>query len=396
MRVLISAYACEPGKGSEPEVGFRTVLAVAEQHEVWVLTRQNNSAALTKALEDHPDGSRVTVVGFDLGERALRLKRRTRRLGTLWYYDRWQKAIEDVAVGLDREHGFDVVHHLTFAAHWGRIGVSRVEKPLVVGPLGGAARTPLPLLPLLGIAGIPGEIGRRMLRPLVARATGARRAQCAADVILAQNPAAATAIGIPDRTEIVPNGLIGATTPASGHLERSAEERFVFAGRLIAWKGPLLAIRALAAYPSQSASLEIYGDGPQRRGLERERDRLGLEGRVSLAGPVPRDRLIERIATSTALVHPALHDDSPLTVAEALSGGTPVVCLDLAGPPVIGGYWPAELSRAVPATTPRAIVAGLARAMSEVVGAAGSPDPSPAARFYRRILDAYERALGPG
>ena len=52
MKILISAYACEPNKGSEPEVGFRVVLAAARDHEVWVLTRKNNIEPLQRALTE--------------------------------------------------------------------------------------------------------------------------------------------------------------------------------------------------------------------------------------------------------------------------------------------------------------------------------------------------------
>jgi glycosyltransferase involved in cell wall biosynthesis len=35
------------------------------------------------------------------------------------------------------------------------------------------------------------------------------------------------------------------------------------------------------------------------------------------------------------LLFPSLHDESPLTVAEALALGLPVLCLDHGGPPVV-------------------------------------------------------------
>ena len=38
LRVLISAYACEPDKGSEPEVGWKWALHLARFHDVCVLT----------------------------------------------------------------------------------------------------------------------------------------------------------------------------------------------------------------------------------------------------------------------------------------------------------------------------------------------------------------------
>ena len=42
MKVLLSALACEPGKGSELEVGFQTMLAAASKHDVWVSDQHRN------------------------------------------------------------------------------------------------------------------------------------------------------------------------------------------------------------------------------------------------------------------------------------------------------------------------------------------------------------------
>lgn len=391
MKVLLSAYACEPGKGSEPEVGFQTMLAAAEQHSVWVLTRKNNVDSLSEFLSGHPLHSRITIVGFDLGDRVLKLKKLTRRIGTVWYYDRWQAAIEEVATELDREHDFDVVHHVTLAAYWGRLGVSCLEKPVVVGPVGGAANSPVTLLPVLGFLGMLGEMSRRIIRPIIASITGARNAQTRAAAIIAQNHEAARAIGAPRRTVVMPNGLIGATAANGTSPPSSREERFLFAGRLVGWKGAILAIRALGYYPSSTATLDIYGSGSQKRRLQREAKRLQLTDRVTFHGAVLRSTLLRRLSTSSALIHPALHEDAGLIVAEALGLGTPVVCLDRAGPPVIASYWPPSLSRPVRPSTPSRTAMRLAQALTELDGAAKPPDGSPAQRFIDEILAIYER-----
>ena len=46
MKALISAYACEPGRGSEPGVGWNVVRELSARHELWVLTRANHAAAI--------------------------------------------------------------------------------------------------------------------------------------------------------------------------------------------------------------------------------------------------------------------------------------------------------------------------------------------------------------
>ena len=54
LRVLVSAYACEPAKGSEPGVGWRIAREMARYHEVWVLTRTNNRPSIAAALDRDP------------------------------------------------------------------------------------------------------------------------------------------------------------------------------------------------------------------------------------------------------------------------------------------------------------------------------------------------------
>ena len=49
-KILVSAYACEPGKGSEPGVGWNWVNGYAERgYEVHVITRANNKMAIEES-----------------------------------------------------------------------------------------------------------------------------------------------------------------------------------------------------------------------------------------------------------------------------------------------------------------------------------------------------------
>ena len=54
MKVLVSAYACEPGKGSEPGVGWQWVRQIARFHDTWVITRANNREKIEADLLQRP------------------------------------------------------------------------------------------------------------------------------------------------------------------------------------------------------------------------------------------------------------------------------------------------------------------------------------------------------
>jgi glycosyltransferase involved in cell wall biosynthesis len=396
MRVLISAYACEPDCGSEPEVGLQAVLTAAAQHDVWVITRQNNIPSLLEFLEHHPLRSRIHLRGLDVEGLALRVKRRWGLAGMHWYYDLWQRRLSDFAIRLDREVGFDVVHHVTFATYWTRTGVAQVDKPLVWGPVGGGVRPPLGLLPVIGLRGVVGDMSRVLMRPAMSWLVRARHTGKRAAVVLVQNPDTARRLGAEATAIVLPNALAaGHLTPQHRGGEAAAHPRLVTAGRLIGWKGTTLAMAALRNVNDSAATLDVYGAGPQEARLLRLRDRLAMTERVRFHGAVPRSDLLSAMEGASALVHPAVHEEAGFVVAEALALGTPVVGLNHGGPPVIAGFFPDVPSRMIEPSTPRITAARIAAAIDDLLDRERvSPPAEHGAPFGETLLAAYEKAAG--
>src|SRR5206468_1925717 len=105
LRVLVSAYACEPDRGSEPGVGWNLVCQIARFNEVWVVTRANNREPVEAALAQHPLPN-VHFVYFDLPAWARCWKRRG--YGVRLYYYLWQFCVWLVVRKLHRTIGFDL------------------------------------------------------------------------------------------------------------------------------------------------------------------------------------------------------------------------------------------------------------------------------------------------
>ena len=186
MKILLSALACDPGKGSELEVGFRALLAAASRHEVWVLTNSAAVPTVRRALHEYGYADRVHLEGihFEVDDEMYPQLSVPR---FHWYYDRWQRKAAVRAAELDRRIDFDIVHHVTLAANWTRAGVAVINKPLVWGPVGGGVEMPLSLLGELGWGGLIDEATRIVARRLLARAGPARQARRRAVVIFVQN-----------------------------------------------------------------------------------------------------------------------------------------------------------------------------------------------------------------
>lgn len=384
MRVLVSAYACAPNRGSEPEVGFQAVLAAASLHETWVLTRKKNVSLLRDHLLDiDPElAERVHVVGLDLGRRHLRGKRLFGAAGLYAYYEAWQRQARKVARDLDSAVDFDVVHHVTFATYWTRAGVAEIGKPSVWGPVGGGAGPPWRLLTVLGWRGACRDLTRLLTQRLLFAVVAPRPK--GSILALAQNPETAAAIG---GSAVAPSALAVAVRPPSGPAS-ARRPNVLVVGRLVPYKAVVLAVRTMSHVKHPDARLIIFGDGPERSRVEATIRRRGLEGRVELRGDLSRDQLLVEVARAGVLLHPALHDDAPLAVAEALSLRTPVVCLDRAGPPVLRQWWPKSPAVVVPIGSPERTAVALAAAVDGFLGRPEAPaqEASLPVRTFREVL----------
>jgi colanic acid/amylovoran biosynthesis glycosyltransferase len=120
-----------------------------------------------------------------------------------------------------------------------------------------------------------------------------------------------------------------------------AADRILAVGRLVEKKGFDVLIDACAILRSQGreATCRIIGGGELEHALAaRIRDR-GLEGWVTLAGPVPRERLLRELGQSALLAAPCVEgsdgnrDGMPTVLLEAMALGVPCVSTHVTGIP---------------------------------------------------------------
>ena len=337
MRILAFAYACEPGKGSEPGAGWGLARMLVEFGEIWVITRANNRTSIEAALPSVPEAGRLHFEYVDLPAWARWWKRGQR--GVRLYYLLWLGAALRRARRLHHAEPFDLVWHLTLANAWLGTTAPLVGPRFVYGPVGGGVTVPLRLFPSLGLRGIAYEFvrglarrGGRYLNPL------ARLAWRKASLILVQNPE--TRAWLPRRYRrkavVLPNVFaadLDGILP-SGERRSAAPPVALFAGRLLPWKGLSLALRALELGPDWR--LVVFGSGPDLGRLRRLAHRYGVAHRAEFRGWQPREEVLRAMRDeANVLLFPSLHDEAGWVVAEALACGLPVVCLDHGGPPVV-------------------------------------------------------------
>lgn len=336
LKLLLSCYACEPHRGSEPGVGWAWALGMAKRHETWVITRVNNRAAIETELSRLavPAEERPHFVWVDLPKWIRCLKKR-RVVPVSLYYLLWQFAARRA---WDRSGvKVDVVHHVTFNSFvvpgvWWR----RREK-VVLGPLGGMSICATSFLrcfpPLARFVEWARGLSRRFWRLDVFF----RRSRRNAAFLFFTTTAMRECLG---STETPSSVLLETAVPtaladSSGFARRvKRERRFVWAGTLAGHKAGDLAIRAFStafAHEKEPPVLEIFGKGPDEKHLKEMASRLGVGASVRFCGIVAQEYLWHRTVSSLANIFTSVRDTSGNVALEALACETPVICFNHQG-----------------------------------------------------------------
>jgi len=335
LKVLMSAYACESGRGSEPEVGWQWSLQMARFHDVTVITRANNRGNIEAAVANLPaDRPRPDFVYFDGDEFMLwwKGKFKLHRVYYIW----WQKNVRKLIECMCRKNGYDLLHHVTFAGFRYTTGIWNHGVKCIWGPIGGMESIYWRLLPYRYPWELLMEVGRNASN-FIQSAPSAAFATRAHDSDL-------TIISTMETQAILAEwGLTGVLMPTIGldpamfpagktyGVAPRRPLRLLFVGQLIWLKGIDLAVEALAA-SGTDAVLHLIGGGPFRKGIERLARKLGLDGRVTFSPHIPREQVLRELGDHDVFLFPSLHDSGGFAVLEAMATGLPVICLDVGGP----------------------------------------------------------------
>lgn len=334
MRILLSAYACKPGVGSEPGVGWRWAMHLAKTHDVIVLTHERFRNDIEPALNNFP-GPRPRFVFHE-----TRLLRRVpfNSITALPKYIIWQLSVLPTAIRLIGEARYDVIMHLTMGTFRYPSWLGFLGVPFVFGPAGGGERAPMRFFHGLPVRERLVEFARTALivsgkfDPLLWIAHSRAR------LIFARTEQTRQALPFFLRNRVVIRQEIG-SDPTADKREPAArlpEEplRLVMGARLLGWKGVHIAIETMAVLRTRGvcATLDVFGQGHLQEWLTGKLRGLGLDDCVRLRGYVPFEEMQQHMRSAHCFLFPSLHDSGGTVVLEAFGNGLPVVCLDLGGP----------------------------------------------------------------
>ena len=327
IRILLSAYACEPNRGSEPGVGWEWATRLAVRHEVTVITRANNRTVIEAELNQKGTAGCPHFLYVDLPDFFIRLKKRG-ILPVPLYYLLWQLSARIAVNGRLRE--FDLVHHVTFNGFrfpgaWWHTGI-----PVVLGPLGGGSITSPSYRRCFGhrwfsewLRGLSVRCWRlnpwtlaSLLSSDAVLAVGREMAERFASLGIQADLMLETAV--PSALEVEP-----VVIPVA------ARKDFLLVGNLEPWKAWQIAFDAFAlafARGMVGQRLIVIGSGRQMAEARQRVTELGLEGQIEFRGSLSREQLWDQVRSARGLIFSSVRDTSGNAALEAMALGCPVIC----------------------------------------------------------------------
>lgn len=370
MKVLISANACSPERGSEPKVGWDAVLAISQHHECWVLTSTKFKREIEDrlALEPLPNvhfiyhGPDYQWIGHGM----------TARLQSWLLYHQWQKTVLSEARRLCEEVTFDVVHHVTLTAWRMPPALWQLGIPFVWGPVGGTAEVPPQFLKQLSLVSRCFEVARKFHGALSMRSRSFKRCIRNSSVVVAANDENSKFFHRHySEANIVTLPVVYFSASRIQELERptrsevDAPLRLFAGGTLQGSKGIALAIMALAKLRDRGIdfSYTVAGHGPEIGKLQRLVRQLGLSDRVHITQPFSGSAYISQLHAADVYLMPSFRETTPVTLLEAMLAGCYPVVADASAPGEIvremGGL-------AVACSSVQALIDNMAQALAEI------------------------------
>ncbi len=338
-KILISAYGCEPNRGSEPGVGWNWILQMSKNNKLWVLTRANNEEVILgnipKEVEDN-----ITFIYYDTPNIIKNLKSGDK--GLYLYYFFWQMGIMKIAKKLSKEIKFDYSIHLTFGSMWMPTFLPLLKVPFIWGPVGGGESVPSKYLNTFPYRSrLIEEFRKVLIKSILINPI----------INLPLKKSVAIIVRTKDSLKVIPNRYRKKTevfleSAMELKLPKSLQKTWrknnkcniVYTGRLTPSKNLKVAIMSLnhlSKEEKEKVHFTIIGEGSSKYELIELVEKLKLDKNITFIKKIPRSDVIEKLMSADIFLFPSLREGGSWALMEAMNIGLPVVCMKLSGMEII-------------------------------------------------------------
>ncbi len=334
LKIFVSAYACEPGLGSEIGVGWHWVLEMSRRFELWVLTRESNRHTIEPWIAGHPEFAGIHFLYFDLPKWARFWKKGLRGVRT--YYNIWQRLTDKIVKQTMADNDITVFHHLTYGNALWPVSKSGSKHTFIWGPIGGLETIPEDYTRHYDSKSRLIEKIRRLAVSHSVKSRSFKRRAAKASLILCKTED--TLNKLPDsarKNALLFTDVATDNTLISDNTANKADNILdcIVVGRLDAWRGFDLAILAVneALKQNPDIRLTIIGKGKDRERLETIVRQLGLDNKIIFTGGVSAQKYTKLMQQADIVLNPSLKEGAVTVSFDAMAMGKPLIAIDTGG-----------------------------------------------------------------
>ena len=336
-KVLLSAFACDPSKGSELSNGWYWATGLAKEgYEIFCFTRAINKPGIELF-------SKPAHVNFYFISLPFKLEKlySFSTPGMYLYYIMWQWLVYKKARKLSVKHKFFRAHHVTWGSMQMGSFLYKLKVPFIFGPSGGGQIAPHNFKKYF-LQYWSSELKREKVSDLLQKHNPAfKNMVVKAHAVIASNNETVQLLQDAHANNIhlsLDAALPENFSPTSFSPKKTKEGKLtlLWTGRFMARKGLLLIIDVMNKLKYiEGITLTVVGDGEMKDAVINKINEYNLHNTVKLTGKVPFSEVKNYYASHDIFFYTSLRDSCPAQLIEAMSFGMPVVTLNLHGQSMI-------------------------------------------------------------
>jgi len=362
LKILINAYACSPGMGSEPGMAWNWCVNLAKYCELYIITEGEFRNKIEIALPNLSQGSNMHFyylpIGGDNDKRSEKIRKRCWNQGDWRFYidyAKWQRQALIKAKEIVSSCHINVIHQLNMIGFREPGLLWQIENiPYIWGPTNAKEAFPVSYLqgaPLRSkmfiylkntITKYQLQYGRRVRSAV----------KTAAIVVAASTDSAKSINKYLNVNPIIINESGCNIVGGSDDVKKNNDAfNLLWVGRFIFTKQLILALMSLAITRIDKIQLHIVGGTvEEERRFKWKAQEMEIEKLCVWHGKVSHDRVLELMRQSDLFFFTSISEGTPHVILEAFNNNLPVLCFNTCGQ---GDCVTDEVGIKIPLTNPQ-------------------------------------------
>ena len=368
LKILINAYACSPGMGSEPGMAWNWVSNLAKHCELFIITEGEFRKNIEDVVPTLEQGKNMHFYYNPLPDKVHKMCWNQGDWRFYWYYGKWQRKTLEIAKEIVKANQIDIVHQLNMIGFREPGLLWKLDKPFVWGPTNAKEAFPESYL-----SGAPVKkklfikLKNKITKFQLIHSSKVRNAVSHASCIFAASSDSVKSLKkYFDYDAVLMNesGCDVASVQPKHHFEDKKCLDLLWVGRFIFTKQLDLALQVMAASKNKNLRLHIVGGSEdEEKAYKAHAAEMGIADMCVWYGKVTHNEVQRLMQNSDVFFFASIAEGTPHVVLEAIANGLPTVCFDTCGH---GDVINDKVGKKIPLSSPQKSINEFAMILNEL------------------------------